>query len=370
MGHVPRPRAVDQRWDVLPGPKERPVRSAGHAVVRRLLTGELAVHLGCHAGDRFVLVHVHYRTVLDELDVRLEALVLSGQAGQDGPQLLPQGLVVLLGHGADIQIGHGLPGHDVQLSRAAGRRGLDHREGNRGQPEERILAAAALLRGFELLEGQDDSGQAGVGVDAGERHGAMGHLPVDPDDCPHRPLHAQAKLVLLRLADQRRVHVVGMAPLDEVLDADHHPFFVAYDAQADLAPKRGSALEDRLRRHQVHGKARLHVARTPAVQLPVVDLAAEGVVAPGAALALGHHVGVPFEHQALPGSARVQGGDHVLPPRLHFFDQRLHSQLPLDPAGHKGHGLTLGVSGFRADDAVDAHEVPGQLHQFLLVDEL
>ena len=151
----------------------------------------------------------------------------------------------MTGDEAHVQHDLRLRWHDVVLGFAAHRR-AQNGGGDAGLAQELVLAMRSDLRRFQLPHCYQELGH-GIGrVDAGERHRAVGHLACSCDPHPHNALLTDAEVVLLRLADDGRVHVVGPALLHKMFDADHVALFVADRADEDVAAQFVAAFDDGL----------------------------------------------------------------------------------------------------------------------------
>ncbi len=193
-----------------------------------------------------------------------------------------------------------------------------------------------------------------VRVAALERHRPVGHLAGEVDAQPQGALGDGADLAALGLAADHGVDVVGAAAGDEVLGAEHQAFLVDEGGEHDAAGERTAAPE-RVGGEQHRGQAALHVGGAAAPQPAVHDVAAERLDGP--AVALGHDVGVPLEHQRRPRpAAAVDRGDHVGPARRHLVDLRLPAERA-HLGGDEVGGRLLVEPACRVVHARDAHEL-------------
>ena len=270
------------------------------------------------------------------------------------------------GDEADVQCSAAGVGNDV-IGAVLLQGGVDAGGAQAGHAQELVAPVLFLVGVLHLMHGGEKAGHVGDGVDARVGHGAVGHLPLDGDVDPHDALLRDAQAVVLGLADDGRAHVLGPTAAHEVFHAQHEPFLVCQRAQEDVSLEANARVDQGFDGDHGRGQPSLHVARAATVDAPVHNLPAEGVIRPRVAVALGHHVRVPFEHEATAPFAPRQDGDDIgaagrgpleVGFQAHFF------ATGLDPA--RGLGFHMFPAG--AGHRVKAHQFLRPADEKILID--
>src|SRR5262245_22062481 len=136
-------------------------------------------------------------------------------------------------------------------------------------------------------------------------------MSADRHPRPHDAALLEAELVLLGLADDRRVELAPDRGRAQMLGADHVAFLVDQRADDEPAVERDAAALDRRRRHHPRRQAALHVGGAAPVDSAVDEIGAEGRMRPFGGVALGHDVGVTLEQKALAAPLLTEPRDDV-----------------------------------------------------------
>ena len=185
-----------------------------------------------------------HRAVLDEIDFGAEIRIGGRQVLEDPAQALPHRVMVLREGGADVHKRLRLARHDVELRGAPGGGVCTTVNVTEGSPRN----GSFPQRSFSSVSNRSKARMIlarrvfGLMPESGIAPCAI--LPVYPHDRPDGPLHADAEVVLFRLGHKAGSDVIRVARADEVLDAEHHPFLVADESQADLSLPRHARLAE------------------------------------------------------------------------------------------------------------------------------
>src|SRR5215212_3020981 len=358
---VPRSRGDD--GDAGPRVQESTVGSAGHPIVGRLLAGEACVGFRHRADQRLVFGGLGRRALFDHLESSVEVGVFRGQPGEDVFQMRDEFCVGLGWHRADIQGDVGASRDHVDLGFPATGAHEDSRREARTS-EERVLAVALDLLSFELLYLHYKFRGPRNGVDAALWHGTVRHRPTYGEFRPERALLTRAELILLGLADDGSVHSFRVAPLDERLDACHHPLFIHW--MTEYQPAREWDTRAPYGGHGDHGRSQvsLGVTRSTPVDTAPISLGVERRVVPVLRASLRHHVRVRLEEEGLPRPLALPHGPHVRTARRNLF--RPHREpCTFQVVSHKPRDVFLiRLRLFGPVDAGDTDEFPRQANEF------
>jgi hypothetical protein len=197
----------------------------------------------------------------------------------------------------------------------------------------------------------------------------MSHLAAHAEARPDDAALLEAQLVLLGLADDGGVELTADRGVDEVPHADHAVFLVDEGAHHELAPRRDPGADEGGGGDHGGGEPALHVGGAPPVDAAVHHLGPNGGQVQSGGIAFRHHVGMPFEEEAMPARRLLPDPpDDVRATRrhgLHFDPEALAPKPRLD---ERGDARLVGIGVTRAMHARDADQGSCQLDDLVGVD--
>ena len=157
-------------------------------------------------------------------------------------------------------------------------------------------------------------------IHSGLRHRPVGHTPVNRHSRPHDAALLQTELVLLGLADDRRVELAPDRCRAEMLGPEHVAFLVDQRADDEPTVDRDAAALDGRRRHHRRRQTALHVGGAAPVDPAVPHMAPEWIERPPGArrhhveMAVEVHVGMRRASRLGPDDVDARVGARVLRP--------------------------------------------------------
>ena len=269
----------------------------------------------------------------DEAHLRrviLHPRVLRRGAGDLVDQAILDALVVFAGHRSDASLEQAGVGKGARIV-AGGKAADDARQRVEGIGVERMRHVGhppvlELLHGLADLHAEIDAADALVALlDAG---GLAEDQNLEPDAPDTGRLNGQAagfagNAAIRLVAADHRIQCSVSAELLVDDEVDH-----------DVALGLEAGGEQAFHRHDMGGDAALHVGGATAVDAPVLDLAAPGVLAPPFLPADRYHVDVAVQQKRTPAPGALQGGDDIGTPLVSDVDRTVSRVfLELFPVG-------------------------------------
>lgn len=270
--------------------------------------------------------------------------VLLHEGVEEGLVVGEDGLDLLAGEEAAVDLDGGFVGDEVDLHAA-----VDDADVAGGGAEERVLLFLHALVVF--LEGEDDAGHGGDGVDAEVGLGAVGGFASGFDAPAEDAFAGDDAFELGGLGDDGGVGLQIFAEFD---DAAEGVFLVHDGGEPDLAEGRFAAGVDVGDGVHHGGEAGLVIDGAAAVELAIADDRIEGV--DGHAFD-GDGVHVGLEDEAAGGVEAGDAGDDVVAAGKDLLLPDLDAALLEEAADVGGHLFFAGAAIIGTVDAVDADEV-------------
>ena len=229
----------------------------------------------------------------------------------------------------------------------------------------RAELAQTLLERGDLAQQRAD---ARDGIHARFRHGAVCHAAAHGHARPHHAALLEAQLVLLGLADDRRVELAPDRGGAQVARADHVAFLVDERADDEPAPQVRAAPLERGGCDHRRRQAGFHIGGAAAIDAAVDQVGVERRVCPLGGIPLRHDVGVALEEQALARPLLAEHGEDVRPSGRHLVSFDVEA-FPGEPAVDVVRDRSFGGGGIaRANDAGNADEVTRECDDLVRVD--
>ncbi len=153
----------------------------------------------------------------------------------------------------------------------------------------------------------------------------MALLPKHSHNSPHSTLLEDTDMVFLRFTDHCRVHIFSPSPFDEVLDPDHHAFFIARNAEKNISLKGLPGILYCFGCKDSSCHVPLRIAGTSSIKSVAYYFCAKGIVFPSCGISCCNHIGMPFEENGFSRLAASQKCNDIRSAGNYFFHVNLEA---------------------------------------------